>query len=92
MVAGSNGEKYVIHTILNPGTIHDNTSIGHGAIGSGAPHALYSLIEGSYTPSLGREEVIDLVTKAKKRSEVAPGVGVDTTTVVIPSEETNDAQ
>ena len=92
LVAGPNGEKYVIHTILNPGTIHDNTSIGHGAIGSGAPHALYSLIEGSYTPSLGREEVIDLVTKAKKRSEVAPGVGAETTAVVIPREETNDAQ
>ena len=92
LVAGPNGETHAIHTILNPGTIHDNSSIGHGAIGSGAPHALYSLIEDSYAASLSKEEVITLVEKAKKRSEVAPGVGVETTIVVIPREETNDAQ
>ena len=92
LVAGPNGETHAIHTILNPGTIHDNSSIGHGAIGSGAPHALYSLIEDSYAASLSKEEVLTLVKKAKKRSEVAPGVGVKTTIVVIPREETNDAQ
>lgn len=92
LVAGPNGETHAIHTILNPGTIHDNSSIGHGAIGSGAPHALYSLIEDSYAASLSKEEVVILVKKAKKRSEVAPGVGVETTIVVTPREETNDDQ
>ena len=92
LVAGSNGGTHIIHTILNPGTIHDNSSIGHGAIGSGAPHALYSLIEGSYAPSLRKEEVIELVKQAKTRSEVAPGVGAQTTVVVIPREEDNNAQ
>ena len=92
LVAGPNGETHAIHTILNPGTVYDNSSIGHGAIGSGAPHALYSLIEDSYAASLSKEEVLTLVEKAKKRSEVAPGVGVETTIVVIPREETNDAQ
>ena len=86
LIAGpNNGNIHTIYTILNPGTIHDNSAIGHGAIGSGAPHALYSLIEDSYTLTLSKEEVIELVKKAKTRSEVAPGVGKETTIVVIPS-------
>ena len=84
LVAGPSGESHTIHTILNPG-MHDNSSIGHGAIGSGAPHALYSLIEGSYVSSMSRDKVIELVQGAKRRSEVAPGVGKETTTVEIPS-------
>ena len=92
LIAGPSGQAHTIHTILNPGTTHNNSSIGHGAIGSGAPHALYSLIEGSYTPSLDKEAVVKLVEKAKKRSEVAPGVGKETTVVVIPREETDDAK
>jgi hypothetical protein len=91
LVAGPNGQAHTIHTILNPGTIYDNSSIGHGAIGSGAPHALYSLIEGSYTPSLSKDEALELVAGAKARSEVAPGVGAETTTVVIPNEDADDA-
>ena len=92
LVAGSNSRAHTIYTILNPGTIHNNSSIGHGAIGSGAPHALYSLIEASYTPSLDKDAVVDLVKRAKRRSEVAPGVGKETTMVVIPRKETDDAQ
>ena len=91
LVAGPNGGQHTIHTILNPGTTHDNSSIGHGAIGSGAPHALYSLIEGSYAASLGRDKVLDLVKKAKQRSEVAPGVGKDTTILAVPGEEAQNA-
>ena len=85
-VAGPDGEGHTIHSIENPGIMHDHSAIGHGAIGSGAPHALYSLIEGSYADSLGKDEVVRLVKKAKKRSEVAPGVGKETTIVAIPGE------
>ena len=46
---------------------------------------MYSLIEDSDTLTLSKEEVIELVKKAKTRSEVAPGVGKETTIVVIPS-------
>ena len=87
LVAGPNGKIYTIHTILNPGTIHDNSAIGHGAIGSGAPHALYSLIENSYAITLSKDKVVELVKKAKTRSEVAPGVGKETTIVVMPKEK-----
>lgn len=86
LIAGpNNGNIHTIHTILNPGMIYDNSAIGHGAIGSGAPHALYALIEDSYTLTMSREKVIELVKRAKTRSEVAPGVGKQTTIVVIPS-------
>lgn len=89
LIAGANGESFSIYTIVNPGTISDNSSIGRGAIGSGAPHALYSLIEDGYEPSFGKDKVIELVSKAKKRSEVAPGVGQETTIIAIPLEESN---
>ena len=92
LIAGANDEVHSIYTILNPGTIHNHGGIGHGAIGSGAPHALSSLIEDSYSLSMTKEEVIELVKKAKSRSEVAPGVGRQTTIVTIPTEDNNDAQ
>ena len=92
IVAGPSGQAYTIHTVLNPGTVVDNSAIGYAAIGSGSPHALFSMIEESYTASLGRDDVVELVGKAKKRSEVAPGVGRETTTLVIPREESVNVQ
>lgn len=75
IVAGPSGSQCSIHTIMNPGVDSDNSSIGYSAIGSGAPHAIYSLIEALYKPSLSKERVKEIVESAKKRSEVAPGVG-----------------
>ena len=85
IVAGRDeNANYTIHTISNPGTIHDNSAIGHGSIGSGSPHAIYSLIENNYSASLSKEEVFSLVKRAKERSEVAPGVGKETHILSIP--------
>lgn len=92
LIAGQNGDVYTVHTVLNPGTIQNNSSIGHAAIGSGAPHALYSLIENFYTRSMNREKVVELVEQAKKRSQVAPGVGSETTLVVVPDSERGQGQ
>ena len=75
LVVGPNGGRFSIYTIVNPGMIIENDAIGHTAIGSGAPHALSSLIEQTYDPSMTSEQVIEFVTNAKQRSEVAPGVG-----------------
>ena len=87
LVTGTNGDSHAIYSIMNPGIVHDHSAIGHGAIGSGAPHALYSLIETEFRSSMSKDEVVDLVKKAKTRSEVAPGVGHHTTVVTIPSED-----
>ena len=78
IVAGPGEDGYTIHTVTNPGLTNDHTIIGYCAIGSGSPHAMYSLIEAPYKHSLSREEVRKLVQNAKIRSEVAPGVGSDT--------------
>lgn len=90
LIAGGSGSTHTIHTIINPGIICDNNPIGHGAIGSGSPHALYSLIEDKYNPSLDRKTVLEMVEHAKTRSEVAPGVGSATAKVVIPTKPMED--
>ena len=93
LIAGANEQVHAIYTILNSGAILDNGGIGHGAIGTGAPHALSVLIEGAYTSSMTKDQVTELVEKAKLRSEVAPGVGTQATIVAIPTtEDTSDAQ
>ena len=78
IIAGLGEGGYSIHTVANPGVTYNHTPIGYCAIGSGAPHAMYSLIEAPYKRSLGKDEVEALVRKAKSRSEVAPGVGSET--------------
>lgn len=84
LVAGANDNNCAIYSVMHPGVVHDHSAIGHGAIGSGAPHALYSLIETEYRASMPKDVVVELVKKAKTRSEVAPGVGSGTTVVTIP--------
>ena len=83
IVAGPGENGYTLHTVINPGLTNDHTPIGYCAIGSGAPHAMYSLIEAQYTRSLSLEDVKKLVNQAKVRSEVAPGVGSGTQEKVV---------
>ena len=45
---------------------------------------MYSLIESGYKKSMDAKTVCELVEKAKKRSEVAPGVGKSTEIVSVP--------
>lgn len=90
LVAGQSGDTYTIHTIGNPGVIREDSSIGYSAIGIGAPHAVYSLIENSYFSTISKKKAIELVKQAKQRSEAAPGVGKETTIVNIPSESQNE--
>jgi len=75
IIAGKDEGASHIFTIVNPGDSTCNDALGYAAIGSGAPHAIYSLIEGAYKKSLDKEQVEKIVKEAKKRSEVAPGVG-----------------
>ncbi len=84
LIIGGKGEsKCGIYTIINPGQSMCNDPVGHSAIGSGAPHATYSLIESGYKKSMGKEAVEKLVREAKARSEVAPGVGKATNVIII---------
>jgi 20S proteasome alpha/beta subunit len=80
-------EECHIYTITHPGVALSHDALGHVSIGSGAPHVMYYFIGSSYHKSLPVEEVKDLVLKAKKRSEVAPGVGKQTEVIIIPRQE-----
>ena len=90
IIAGPGNGQYTIHTVTNPGVVNDNSPIGHSAIGSGAPHAIYSLIEAPYMPSLDKNTVLEMVKAAKRRSQVAPGVGASTRIIAIPQEEVEE--
>lgn len=83
LVAGIGDSIYHLFTVINPGDCYCHDSIGYAAIGSGAPHAIYSLIDSEYKKSFGKDKVAELIEKAKQRSEVAPGVGTKTKTVAI---------
>ncbi|HUW24780.1 MAG TPA: hypothetical protein VMW04_04105 [Patescibacteria group bacterium] len=80
-------EECHLYTITHPGInlLHD--AIGYVSIGSGAPHAMYYLIASDYKKSLPVEEVKKIVLAAKKKSEVAPGVGKQTELLTIPLTE-----
>lgn len=83
IVAGKTDRGCSIYTVQNPGTASCHDAVGFVAIGTGGPHAWYSLIESEYRKSMEHSTVEELVRQAKQRSEVAPGVGPGTTVVVI---------
>ncbi|MDE2857145.1 MAG: hypothetical protein OXN94_04760 [Chloroflexota bacterium] len=87
LVVGPTGGGYGIHIIGNPGLSSCHDAIGFAAIGSGAPHVIYSLLGAKYKKSLECSEVEEMVKKAKEVSEVAPGVGKETTTECLNDEE-----
>ena len=86
LVVGSGGTQCHIYTIIHPGDVYCNDSIGYAAIGIGAPHVIYRMIENKYRKSLNEEAITKLVEEAKKRSEVAPGVGEKTRKIIEPKE------
>lgn len=75
IIAGFSESSCSIFSIVNPGDLFCHDAIGFMAVGSGAPHAVYSLIESGYKKSMDVQTVHKLVEIAKHRSEVAPGVG-----------------
>lgn len=81
--------KWHISSLINPAFIVSYDSIGFAAIGSGAIHANYSLIDDKYTKLCTKDKVISMCSKAKTRAEVAPGVGHNTSSIVLPLEESH---
>jgi hypothetical protein len=75
IVVGKDTSGCHIYTITHPGDIYCNDSIGYATIGIGAPHVMYYMIEKKYRKSANKKAVSKLVDEAKKRAEVAPGVG-----------------
>lgn len=84
IIAGFGEESCSVFSIVNPGDLFCHNALGFAAVGSGSPHAMYSLIESGYKKSMDEKTVYKLVEKAKQRSEVAPGVGGGTEMISIP--------
>lgn len=90
IIAGKGEEAYQLFSITNPGQLACHDCIGYVAIGTGAPHVIYHFIEAGYKKSIGLDAVKELVNKAKERSHVAPGVGTETTLIIMPEKEVAD--
>lgn len=84
LLAGVDDDGAHIYSIMNPGrpeTQHD--IIGYAAAGSGAIHALQSMIGFRHSADADVKETVFRVYASKRRAEVAPGVGHDTDMAVI---------
>lgn len=83
LVAGIDSSGSHIHYILDPGTSECFDSIGYCSIGSGERHADSALIVNDYNVALPLNGALYLMYEAKKRAEVAPGVGRRYTDIAI---------
>lgn len=75
LIAGIDGDGGHIHCIYDPGVSECFDSIGYCAIGSGERHAENTLIVNDYNITVPLNKAIYLLYEAKKRAELAPGVG-----------------
>lgn len=84
IVAGVDASGGHLHTVVNPGghqECHD--LIGYVAVGSGAMHALQSMIGFSHSAAQPLAETVFRMLASKQRAELAPGVGRETDLIVI---------
>lgn len=79
LVVGTDDGGAHLYFIGNPGGTASNfAQIGYHAIGSGAIHALQSMISLGHMGGRSLNETVFNVYASKRRAEVAPGVGKDT--------------
>lgn len=83
LVGGLSGQRAHIYGISDPGTSQCWDSINFHAIGSGAPHAIISLIARGCHQNMPARDVLMMVLDAKRTAEKAPGVGEATDIFVI---------
>ena len=87
LLAGADDTGAHIYSVQHPGRpeyLHD--VIGYAAIGSGTIHAVQSMIGFGHTSNADYQETVFRVYASKRRSEVAPGVGLDTDMAVLSAE------
>jgi len=75
LVGGIDDEGAHLYVIEDPGRALVFDDLGCVAIGSGEQHAETSLISSHYLQTIGYQEALYLVYRAKRISEKAPGVG-----------------
>jgi 20S proteasome alpha/beta subunit len=78
IVAGVDEQGGHVFHVGDPGQVTCYDGIGFAAIGNGGRHAVSFLLQVGYTPQVALSRAVVLVYTAKKRAEVAPGVGSTT--------------
>jgi hypothetical protein len=86
IITGIDKHGTQLYVINNERSICYN-QIGFVAIGSGARHANSQLMLDKYTPYFSFSDALLLIHNAKKRSEIAPGVGRNTDMFLIESQD-----
>ncbi len=78
LVAGVDQVGAHVHAVVNPGVAGSYDTVGFHAIGVGQMHAIQSFVAHRYDTATPLAKCLHIVYAAKKASESAPGVGVDT--------------
>jgi len=77
IITGLDEEGAHIYVVMNDMVIN-NDNVGFTAVGSGSNHALSHLMLSGYSRYAPEAKAILTIHRAKKKSEVSPGVGKDT--------------
>jgi 20S proteasome alpha/beta subunit len=83
LFAGIDATGTQIYLIDDPGTAHSHTEVGFCCVGSGERHADPVFAFYGYNPSMSVEEALYIAYVAKRRAEMAGGVGKATDAWVI---------
>jgi len=87
LVSGVDSTEGHIFVVVDPGVVTPIDALGNSAIGSGAIHATSSFIYSDYDPNSDLKHIIVMTYEAKKRSEIAAGVGPETDMYIVSNEE-----
>ncbi len=90
IVVGPSNAGFGIYIVSHPGVAICMDAIGFCAVGSGEPHATFSLMGSLYRKSVKQSEAEKLVSQAMNMSEAAPGVGKETSRKVLIYKEKTD--
>lgn len=83
MLAGLDSSGAHLYGVNDPGSIDNYDRIGYQAVGSGETHALLMLVAREHKTDNDLQTTAYLVYEAKRKAEVAPGVGAATEVGII---------
>lgn len=83
IVVGSDGEHCHLYLVDEDGRVSCQDDVGFISIGIGASHANSQFMSARYTNQWTYVNALAVIYAAKKRAEVAPGVGSDTDMILV---------
>lgn len=78
IITGMDSAGFHIFIVLDPGIVRCSDSVGFAAIGMGQRHAESAFMFQRYSRSWAYQRALLLTYVAKKRAEIAPGIGATT--------------